>query len=94
VLDYLKTPPEVDSLTDAELRSEITRAIEADRALTGSYVTITVLRGRVYLRGTVPNEDARLRLLALAAAAPATRDVADGLLVAPPSVGIGNMQRQ
>jgi osmotically-inducible protein OsmY len=92
VLDYLKTPPTVRPLMDADLRHEITRAIEADPALAGSYVTITVLDGRVYLRGTVPDDETRFRLLALAAAVPATRDVADGLVVAP-SIGVGSMQR-
>lgn len=93
VLDYVKTGPAVYTQSDAELRHDITRAVESDRNLAGSYVTITVRDGRVYLRGTVPNDAARFRLLTLAAAAPATRDVADGLVVAPPSGGVGNMQR-
>jgi osmotically-inducible protein OsmY len=92
VRDDVKTLPAVYSQTDAEVRDEVARAILRDPALGPSGVEVDVLRGRVFLRGTVASNRDRLRAISIATSAPGARDVHDGLVVAPPETGVTNRQ--
>jgi osmotically-inducible protein OsmY len=92
VRDEVKTLPAVYSQTDSEVRNEVAQAILRDPALGASGVSVDVLEGRVFLRGTVPSERDRLRAIAIATSAPGARDVHDGLMVAAPRAGAANMQ--
>jgi osmotically-inducible protein OsmY len=84
----VKTAPAVYSQTDSEIRNDVAQAMLRDPALGSSGVSVDVLEGRVFLRGTVRSERDRLRAIAIATSARGTRDVHDGLIVS----GVANMQ--
>jgi osmotically-inducible protein OsmY len=91
VRDQVKTLPGVYSESDADIRREVLRVIAREPGL-GAGVSVDVLNGQVFLRGTVPSNSDRLRAIAIAASPPGARDVDDGLVVAPPQTGAASMQ--
>jgi hyperosmotically inducible protein len=96
VRDYLKTAPSVGSQSDASVREQVMSALQTDPRLGRLGIAVEVVRGRVYLRGSIPTEADRSSAIAIATNAPGTRDVADGLVLAPPRprAGVTSLQPQ
>jgi osmotically-inducible protein OsmY len=74
--------------TDARIHDTVIDALTRDAALSAAHLSATVVDGRVSLRGTVPTEADRLHAMAVAASTMGVRDVDDGLVVAPPRLGL------
>jgi osmotically-inducible protein OsmY len=91
VRDDLKTLPTVYSESDADIRTQVARAIARDPRLADG-VKVEVLNGRVFLRGTVPSNVDRLRAIGIGTSPPGARDVDDGLVVVSPQVGAASRQ--
>ena len=66
---------------DAAIAAQVRTLIAQDPGLRGSEIKVLVLEGRVNLSGTVPDADAKLRLLGAAKAVSGVRSVADNLEV-------------
>jgi osmotically-inducible protein OsmY len=70
--------------TDDTIRGDILDAVRLDPALGRTKLWVEAVAGRVILRGSVPNDTARVEALALAASVPGVTDVEDALIVEPP----------
>jgi hyperosmotically inducible protein len=91
VHDDVRTMPGVYEQSDEAIREQILRTMSRDPRLAAT-VSVEVVAGRVFLRGAVASNDDRLRALSIASSAPGTRNVEDGLTVAPSKAGIANPQ--
>jgi hyperosmotically inducible protein len=91
VLDEVRTLPGVFEQSDAAIRDQIVKTMSRDPRLAAS-VSVEVVAGRVFLRGTVANDDDRLRAVGIASSAPGARNVEDGLVVTPSGEGVTNPQ--
>ena len=91
VLDDVRTVPDVYEQSDEAIRDQVVRTMSRDPRLAAS-VHVEVVAGRVFLHGTVANDEDRLRAVGIAASAPGTRNVEDGLIVAPSGPGVANPQ--
>ncbi|HXN32088.1 MAG TPA: BON domain-containing protein, partial [Polyangiaceae bacterium] len=84
VRDDLRERPSVVEEDDGALRADVVAIIARDPQLGTLHVAVQALRGRVFLRGSVPTETDRRRAIALASSAPGAVDVDDdGLAVVP-----------
>jgi osmotically-inducible protein OsmY len=95
VRDEVRTLPAVYEQSDARVRDEILRMLSGDSQLgdVSRTVSVEVVDGRVFLRGTVRSEVDRLRLLAIATSPPGARSVDDGLVVVvAPRAGVASPQ--
>jgi osmotically-inducible protein OsmY len=88
----IKAAPNLISESDAALRNQVVAALQRDPVLSRQDIVVEVFDGRVFLHGRVATEADRANAIALATSAPGTRDVHDGLLLAPPRLGATNRQ--
>ncbi len=84
--------PSVARRSDQDIRREVVEALTRDGRLQHLQLSVQVMDGRVYLRGTVHSEADRLHAIALATSARGARNVDDGLVLVP-ALGAANMQR-
>lgn len=94
VHDDVKVAPALSAENDGRVFEEVHQALAQDPRLGREDIALDVKNGRIFLRGTVATEEDRVHAVSIATAAPGARDVADGLVVAPPRLGVTSSQPQ
>jgi osmotically-inducible protein OsmY len=94
VHDDVKVAPTLHAESDGAVREEVERAIGQDPRLGREGIRVDVKGGRVFLSGTVATEEDRVHAVSIATAVPGARDASDGLVLAPPRIGVTSPQPQ